>query len=163
MEKLVWLNRIVCRQWTSTHAINLCIFVIYNVHVRFHRSTATRQLLTYRTHSLQRCAICCCCCCFDAHCWCKPRSNFNGLMIFKPISFFFLLFSALSSSSFCSSTFAPLCVTHSCCVRFYFIFFVLFCLRSISFYSICNLIAIWHNKIRARCTQQIPQLNSVTF
>lgn len=71
----------------------------------------------------------------DAHCWCKPRNNFNGLMIFKPISIFFflllllrlLLFVAPFAPLFSSFAFVLRSILFSVFNRSLFIFFIFQC------------------------------------
>lgn len=94
---------------------------------------------------------CWCFCCvllFVGHCRCKPRNNFNGLMIFKPISFFFFEFFFFVRSLPRRSLHRCFRTSHSCCVRFFCCVFF-FCYR-LSFYLIHDLIAIWHNNVRAK-------------
>lgn len=132
------------------------------------RDFTVKSERTGHTTQLHRLLLCiagasCCILLFVAHCWCKPRNNFNGLMVFKPISFFFLqiLLLFLRSPSARRRLHRCFRTSHSSCVRFFCHFF--FCYR-LSFYLIHDLIAIWHNNVRAKPhAQQIPQLNSVTF
>lgn len=79
-------------------------------------------------------ALCClavCCYALFGHCWCKPRNNFNGLLIFEQ-NFVFVhrrLHRYIPALGVLRSLFSLS--------------------LSLSFYLIYNLIAIWYNKYGA--------------